>query len=82
MYGKMRKNIGFSLIPFAFLFLFEPHYALIDLLPDFIGYFIICLAIINLADINLRIREAFWGFRKAIAISICKYVALYFKMIL
>jgi hypothetical protein len=77
MYGKMRKNIGFSLIPFAFLFLFEPNYALIDILPDFIGYFIICLAIINLADVNLRIREAFWGFRKAILISICKYIALY-----
>lgn len=77
MYGKMRKNIGFSLIPFAFLFLFEPSYALTDLLPDFIGYFIICLAIINLADVNLRVREAFWGFRKAIVISICKYAVLY-----
>lgn len=78
MYGNLRKNIGFSLLPWAFLFLFEPSYALFDPLPDFIGYFIICVAIINMADINLRVREAFIGFRRAILISLLKYVSIYF----
>lgn len=77
MNGKLKKNIGFSLMPFAFLFLFEPRYTLVDPLPDFIGYLILCAAIINLADINPRIYEAFLGFRKAILVSVLKYVALY-----
>ena len=77
MYGTLRKNIGFSLLPWAFLFLFEPSYALFDPLPDFIGYFIICVAIINMADINIRVREAFCAFRKAIVISILKYASIY-----
>ena len=77
MYGILRKNIGFSLLPWAFLFLFEPSYALFDPLPDFIGYFIICVAIINMSDINIRVREAFFAFRKAIVISILKYASIY-----
>lgn len=77
MYGKLRKNIGFSLLPWAFIFLFEPSYALIDPLPDFIGYFIICFAIINMADVNARVREAFIGFRRALFISIAKYASIY-----
>ncbi|MBQ3012615.1 MAG: hypothetical protein IJD74_03650 [Clostridia bacterium] len=77
MNGKLKKNIGFSLMPLAFLFLFEPRYTLIDPLPDFIGYMLLCTAIINLADINPRIYEAFLGFRKAILVSMLKYVALY-----
>lgn len=64
-------------MPFAFLFLFEPRYTLIDPLPDFIGYLLLCAAIINLADINPRIYESFLGFRKAILVSALKYVSLY-----
>ena len=77
MYGMLRKNIGFSLLPWAFIFLFEPSYALFDPLPDFVGYFIICVAIINMADINIRVREAFYAFRKAIVISVLKYATIY-----
>ena len=77
MDGRMKKNVGFSLMPLAFLFLFEPRYTLIDPLPDFIGYLLLCAAIINLADINPRIYESFLGFRKAILVSALKYVSLY-----
>ncbi|MBE6684456.1 MAG: hypothetical protein E7592_02250 [Ruminococcaceae bacterium] len=77
MNGKLKKSIGFSLMPFAFLFLFEPRYTLVDPLPDFIGYILLCAAIINLADISPRIYEAFLGFRRAILVSLLKYVALY-----
>ena len=77
MSGKMKKNIGFSLLPFAFLFLFEPAFTLIDPLPDFIGYIIICLALTNLADINFRISDAVGGFKKGIVISLFRFVAIY-----
>lgn len=69
MSGKLNKNAGFSLMPFAFLFLFEPSYAIIDPLPDFIGYIILCAALANLGDISTRISEAINGFWKAAILS-------------
>ncbi len=75
MHGKLNKNIGFSLIIFAFFFLFEPSYALIDPLPDFIGYTILCFALINLADINDKISVAFKAFRLGIILSILKIIS-------
>jgi hypothetical protein len=75
--GKLNKNIGFSLLPFAFIFLFEPGYTLVDPLPDFIGYIIVCLAIINLADISPRIQEAYDGFRRGILISVLRFISVY-----
>ncbi len=76
MYGKLNKNIGFSLIIFAFFFLFEPTYALIDLLPDIIGYVILCIALANLADINDRIAAAQKGFMKCILLSALRIISM------
>ncbi len=77
MYGKLKKNIGFSLIIFAFFFLFEPTYALYDPLPDAVGYVILLMGLINLADISTRISEAFCGFRRALVLSIVRYISIY-----
>lgn len=77
MNGKLNKNIGFSMLPFAFLFMFEPGITILDPLPDCIGYIIICFAIRNLADINYKIDEAFVGFRKGIMISAARFPAIY-----
>ena len=77
MNGKLKKNIGFSLMPLAFLFLFEPGYTVLDPLPDFFGYAILCLAMINLADISPRIMDAFVGFRKGILISGLRAFSIY-----
>lgn len=78
MTGKLNKNVGFSLLPIAAFFLFEPGYAVYDLLPDFIGYIIVCIAIINLADLNSRVEDSFRLFRRAAMISVLRYVAIYF----
>ncbi len=79
MYGKLKKNIGIPLLFLAFVFLFEPNYTLVDILPDFIGYFLLCLGLSNLADINPRIEEAVSHFKFGILISLLKYLALYLK---
>ena len=76
MYGKLNKNIGFSLIIFAFFFLFEPTYALIDPLPDFIGYSILVIALANLADINDRIAVARRGFLKCILLGALRILSI------
>ena len=77
MNGKLKKNIGFSLMPFAFLFLFEPGYTVLDPLPDFIGYLILCISLVNLADISPRIEEAYKGVRKAAFVSLLRFIAIY-----
>lgn len=77
MFGKLNKNFGFSLIPIALLFLFEPSYSILDPLPDFIGYALLCYAVSNLADINPNIREAFVGFRNAALLNILKFLSMY-----
>ena len=76
MYGKLYKNIGLSLIIFAFFFLFEPNCGIIDPLPDFIGYTILCFALINLADINDKISNAFRIFRIGILLGVCKIIVV------
>ena len=75
MYGRLNRNMGFSLIIFAFFFLFEPSLGLIDPLPDVVGYTILSLALINLADINGRIMTALKGFLKLILVSVLKIVS-------
>lgn len=74
---KMKKHLGFALLPFAFLFLFEPNLALNDYLPDFIGYIMLCIALVNLSDVNHRIADAVSGFKRGILISALRYVAIY-----
>lgn len=77
MYGKIKKKMGFALLPVAFFFLFDPSYALLDPLPDFIGYIILCSALINVSDISTRVSEAFVIFRKATILSVLKYLSLF-----
>lgn len=76
MFGKLNKNIGLSMIVISFVFLFEPSYALYDPLPDFIGYAVMCFALINLADINSQINDSLYGFGKALLVSLAKCAAL------
>jgi hypothetical protein len=76
MSEKLKKNAGFSLIPFAFLFLFDPSWSIIDPLPDFIGYVILCFALSNLGYISTRISEAITGFWKATVLSVARVGAI------
>lgn len=74
---KLKRNVGISMIPIAFFFLFEPYFALIDPIPNFIGYIILTVALTNLADINYHILDAKNGFKKGIAISIFRSLSIY-----
>ncbi len=76
MNGRLKKNIGFTLMPIAFVFLFDPGYILMDALPDFVGYLILCLSLINLSDINPKIMEAFCKFRRAAVLSVLRFASL------
>ena len=71
-----KKYISFGLICVAFIFLCNPNIAVIDLLPDFIGYIILSFALVNLADINETVSEALKGFRRMIFIDAGKMLSL------
>lgn len=75
MKAKFRKYAGIRMIILGFVFLFNPEIAVIDILPDFIGYALICLGITNLSDIYYQFADAKKAFSKGILISIAKLVS-------
>ena len=72
--NRIRKQLGL-LIP-AFCFLFNPNIAVIDLLPDFIGYILLSLALVGLADLNENIGTARTAFSRMIFIDAGKLLAI------
>lgn len=74
---KKNKIIGFGQLTLAFLFLFNPNLTVIDLLPDFVGYILLCAGIYRLADIHDRVGEAYKAFKKMILIDAGKWLAVF-----
>lgn len=60
----------------AFLFLFNPNITVIDPLPDFIGYILLCVALYRVADLNDSINSAYNSFKRMIFVDACKIVAI------
>lgn len=73
---KNNRKISFLQIGLSLIFLFNPNIAVIDLLPDFIGYILLSLALIKLADINETVAEAAAIFNKMILIDAAKIFAI------
>ena len=73
---KMRKKFGFGLIIFSFFFLFNPDLNVIDILPDFFGYVLICSGLTQLSYINSSFEEAAEKFKKMIIVSFLKFVSI------
>ena len=67
--STQKKSIGFGLLSFSLLFFANPNINIIDFLPDFIGYILLCFALSRLADMNESIGEAVSSFRKMILIA-------------
>ncbi|MBQ8850396.1 MAG: hypothetical protein IJ011_08715, partial [Clostridia bacterium] len=72
-----KKIMNLPFIVIAALFLFNPNIAVIDLLPDFIGYILLCVAISRLADVHERVGEAYNAFKKMILIDAGKWIAVF-----
>lgn len=71
------KIINLFPIVSAFFFLFNPNITVIDPLPDFIGYIILCTALYKVSDIHERIGEAYSSFKKMIFIDAGKWLAVF-----
>lgn len=72
---KTKKHINLIALGASFIFIFNPNINIIDVLPDFIGYIILCVALTPLADLNEYMEEALSGFKRMIFIDAAKILA-------
>ena len=77
MKAKFKKYAGIGMLIWGFMFLFNPEIAVIDILPDFIGYALICAGLTNLSDIYYQFADAKKAFSKGILISAAKLVSFF-----
>ena len=58
------------------VFLFNPNITVIDPLPDFIGYILVCFALYRLCDLNGELTEAYESFKRMALIDAGKILAV------
>ena len=75
--AKSMKNVKYGWLIFALIMLFNPNLHLIDILPDFIGFFILAKFIERAADAAPYFEEARAAFVKLGYISLAKIPALF-----
>ncbi len=71
-----QSSLGLLLAVFATLFLWNPNVNIIDFLPDWIGYILLCTAITKLAWLNESIESALRSFRTMIFVDMGKWLAI------
>ena len=74
---KLKKDLGIAAIIASFIFLFNPNLNMIDPLPDFIGYIILCAALSFFGDLNAEIADARRFFSRALALDIAKIASIF-----
>lgn len=74
---KVKKHLGLGCIIASSFFLFNPDLAVIDLVPDFIGYMLINYGLTALADLNDHFDEAKRRFKLMIFVSLAKLVSVF-----
>ncbi len=78
---KIKKNFGFGAILVSFIFIFNPNIHLIDLLPDAIGYLLLCLGLSQLADMNDYAQDALKLFRRLFFLQCVKLGSLFWVFV-
>lgn len=73
---KDKSKISFLPIGLSLIFLFNPNITVVDPFPDFLGYILLSLSLIKLADLNETVAEAASIFNKMILIDAAKLFAI------
>ena len=73
---KKRSTFGLILIAIGFIFLVNPCIHIIDVLPDFIGFILMCFGVDKLSDLEGRFAAAKKGFIELAVISAVKTAGL------
>lgn len=71
----MKKNMGMIWLLLGGCFLWNPVVGVRDLLPDVIGYFLICLGLSRLADLNDDLAQAQKAFRSMLWVGFAQLAA-------
>ena len=72
-----KNNISWGMLPIAFIFLFNPTIAIIDPLPDFIGYIILSVALSKIAMISESLYDAKRAFERLVILDVGKIIAVF-----
>lgn len=73
---KTKKYLGLGKMTVALIFLFNPNVTVVDILPDFVGYALLCAALIQLGDLHESIGAAVRTFRTMIFVDAAKLLAI------
>jgi hypothetical protein len=65
-----KKHMGLLYVALSAVFLFNPTVMLVDVLPDFIGYILLCVGLVRLCDLSDRMAYAARRFRTMIVVGI------------
>ena len=74
--AKAIKKLPFIAVAASLIFLFNANVNIIDILPDFIGYIILSIALVKFGDLNSEIEASARFFRYMICVDLSKYAAL------
>lgn len=74
---KEKNSLGLILICLAPLFLFNPSLTVLDVLPDVFGYFLLCVGLIKLSDMNHHFEESLNYFKKMLLVSVFQLVSFF-----
>lgn len=72
-----KKNISFGMIAVAFVFLFNPNIAIIDPLPDLIGYVILSIALSKISMISETLYDAKRAFERLVILDAGKIISIF-----
>ena len=72
-----KKHMGLLYVALSALFLFKPTVALIDVLPDVVGYLLLFVGVARLSDLSERILDAAGRFRIMIFVGVGEILAWY-----
>ena len=77
MQHKKKIRTGFTAILLSALFLCNPVVAFLDILPNSIGYLLLCFGLHRLADLSARLTDALRRFRILLLLSVAQLLAVY-----
>jgi hypothetical protein len=69
------RPVSFALITLGFFFFFNPQFAAVDILPDFIGCIFIVLGLVRVARINTQLADTRAAFIRLLAVFLVKDLA-------
>lgn len=72
-----KNNISWGLMAFSFVFLFNPNIAVVDPLPDAIGYILMSVALTRLAMIDENLYDAKRAFDRLIILDFGKIISVF-----